>query len=1071
MTSTISPAKAAATRSMSAYTLTPRTVDIPGINLGLGHFSLGSGPECDVVVDVPGVADCHCMLLVGPRRIVVKALSPLTWINDGAVRECNFGIGDRLIVGPVEFVLEEAAQTAPVHSQPFSPPTGIDEAIALLRPATQRGPNVFEESSHSAANETDLINDEIKRQRQHFEQLRKQLAQKESLVELRESEIGARATELAAEFDRLREERLIGQKTREKLKQAESALRQREHELELRLEECATQEEAIAALQSRIESDSASLQTRIQELDEQRESVSNALKRVEEKEQEQEAIRQSSAQQLNTLNEQEVALGVRESELQKQLHEFEQAKQREATQREEDSALSLDIARREETLHQQLAELECRNAELEVERQQLDSERSAFAAEQELQHQQFEDRQNELKSREESLSQREHSINARELELQTSEQAFHTAVEQSADEAEKEIISLKQQLDEERESLASLRAELESANRELEKFRDEESVARQSAADEVEELITQLGIISDQNADLQIRLEELALRLELKEDQRGQLEDELSIRSEEANRHLERIAELEWEVQQAACEATDPAATNNEDTPETAELVSVANSQLQSERDEVERERQACVAERQELSLEREALERTKTSVDRQAAELAETQRWLLNSQNELAEERAELEREREEFAELRRQASPDFGSDADLVDELGNLPSASEFDLSGERDAAVTTTGEAPDNDEAISLIIPEDDEELSIEFPEEEGNDSEDDFVNLEGSLDSASDLSFVQSFRLDHASSPGSEQPDAVAENNVLAEKATAAASSPNPKQDGLSGLRSQLAELFGMSTDSLREPTDDPDEATDEVESNSVDAIESLTAIEVEVAERSVNDTPQPNLSEKNADTGEFGAFEEPDSVEAYMERLLARSRPSDATPIEKIDEVKTDSNTEETSDPQSDDQLVPLNEINIEPTSESGSSDASAIDSSEAIEEDEEASSARRATTDEDRDAMRANMNSFRELANYSARSAVAKSQTARLRAALKSTSYIVAASWIATGMLATSKLWMGSTQWTTTLIALAASLGLSFRAFMLWLEIKKHQVDTPSTFDEVELSGKESVGE
>ncbi|MCA9029782.1 MAG: hypothetical protein KDA66_03175 [Planctomycetaceae bacterium] len=1175
ITSTLPETRTASPRSLAAYTLTPRSADVPGINLGLGHYCLGSGPECDIVVDLPGVAEQHCLLMVGPRRIVVKALSPLTWINDGAVRECNFGVGDRLIVGPVEYFLEEAAQFVPVHSESLRAPTGIDEAIASLRPQAKQIQPSIAENSHDNSNDTNSLQDEIRLQKQKLKQLQDGLSHKESILELRQVEIDGRSTELAAEFERLREERQASQSTREKLRQMESGLRQREREVDSRSEELIDREQAVAELQRQVEADAKSLNGRLQEFNTNQHEFADASRRLEQLREEIEATRREAEQNLQSLKEREQALSVRESELQRLLEEFEQAKTQDAARHDELSAQLSEINVREEALRQQLLDLETREATVRAEREQLQAETSAIDAQRtqanedsdnklaELAHREevISGREQVLESRERAVEERETELNSAQRELGEREQQLKVSAESAEQDSTKaeDLAVLEQQLADERAAVESLRAELLSeqdgiesmrlsleheretlaAERaELDRIREEESSAEQLAANETAELQYVLGTISDQNADLQLQVEDLSLKLEMKEDLRGQLEDELALQKDELNRREERIVELEWQVEHAVTEEN----LTPESSSETASNSSVVDEEvsfkLQQEWEELEREQQKCAAERQDLQIERQELEKTRISVDRQASELAETQRWLMNSQDQLAAERAELERDREEFAELFQQVPESLTTEDDLSDELGELLSADEFELH----ASVTTpseeqsdepTVEAIDDsfaasrdvpteeddlnasvdaqleqilgferdesfDDAVSLTVPPDEDDLHLDFPDLHGDLPEekldDDAKLLEDGQDTTigeSNFSSVQAFRLDEQdveSEPVDTEPVTAVEDlhteqrlSVEEEQSTPevqsnnAAKQASSKQDGLAGLRSQLAELFGMSKEALHEPTVDPD---DETLTNESDASESLSApdeSDTETDEIGAANGKQKKSSAKNDESGGLSSFEEPDSVAAYMERLLARSRATEVDEHE-LDEETTSDESELESDSASsvDEPLTPLNEINIEPSSESGGNNRTLADSDDTendLDGNEENLSSRRATTEEERDAIRANLHSFRELANYSARSAVAKSQTARLRTSLKSTSYIVAASWIATGMLATSKLWMGSTQLTTTLVALAASLGLSFRAFMLWLEIKKHQVDTPSTFDEVELSGKESVTE
>ncbi len=75
----------------------------PLIPLSSGRHVIGSGPDADVRLEIPGVEPQHAVLLVGPSRSVLKAFSRFTWVNDGVVRECVLKPGDRLCIGPLEF--------------------------------------------------------------------------------------------------------------------------------------------------------------------------------------------------------------------------------------------------------------------------------------------------------------------------------------------------------------------------------------------------------------------------------------------------------------------------------------------------------------------------------------------------------------------------------------------------------------------------------------------------------------------------------------------------------------------------------------------------------------------------------------------------------------------------------------------------------------------------------------------------------------------------------------------------------------------------------------------------------
>ncbi len=79
------------------------TLNLGPILLDQPRCVLGSDPDCDVQMAIPGIRGQHCVIVTGPRRVIIKAIDLHTWLNDGPVREGVLRAGDRLAVGPLEF--------------------------------------------------------------------------------------------------------------------------------------------------------------------------------------------------------------------------------------------------------------------------------------------------------------------------------------------------------------------------------------------------------------------------------------------------------------------------------------------------------------------------------------------------------------------------------------------------------------------------------------------------------------------------------------------------------------------------------------------------------------------------------------------------------------------------------------------------------------------------------------------------------------------------------------------------------------------------------------------------------
>lgn len=75
-----------------------------------GRHLIGSTDECEIQLPLEGIADRHALVLVGDNRTVVKTIDPHTWVNDGPVTETALRPGDRLSIGPLTFRVRAATQ-------------------------------------------------------------------------------------------------------------------------------------------------------------------------------------------------------------------------------------------------------------------------------------------------------------------------------------------------------------------------------------------------------------------------------------------------------------------------------------------------------------------------------------------------------------------------------------------------------------------------------------------------------------------------------------------------------------------------------------------------------------------------------------------------------------------------------------------------------------------------------------------------------------------------------------------------------------------------------------------------
>lgn len=86
----------------------PRHTHLPLAFLQPGKHLIGTSDVCAIRVVAEGVEPRHAMLLVGDQMILLKALDPRTWVNDGVVTETTLRLGDRISIGPITYKLRLA---------------------------------------------------------------------------------------------------------------------------------------------------------------------------------------------------------------------------------------------------------------------------------------------------------------------------------------------------------------------------------------------------------------------------------------------------------------------------------------------------------------------------------------------------------------------------------------------------------------------------------------------------------------------------------------------------------------------------------------------------------------------------------------------------------------------------------------------------------------------------------------------------------------------------------------------------------------------------------------------------
>ncbi len=111
----------------------PRHLTIAPLLLLPGHYHVGSDPACDLVLDAAGIAPQHLVLIVGPHGIALRALDSRTWVNEFLVTATSLRKGDRISVGPLTVTLRAAT---PDDVLTHVPAAMESEPVVVASPST-----------------------------------------------------------------------------------------------------------------------------------------------------------------------------------------------------------------------------------------------------------------------------------------------------------------------------------------------------------------------------------------------------------------------------------------------------------------------------------------------------------------------------------------------------------------------------------------------------------------------------------------------------------------------------------------------------------------------------------------------------------------------------------------------------------------------------------------------------------------------------------------------------------------------------------------------------------------------
>ena len=474
-----------------------------------GRQTLGSDPACDLYVDMEGVAPQHCLIISGPQKTIIKALSPLTWINDGPVGESALRPGDRLIVGPVELLTRATSQQGlettasppnrqesdrtPAASRPSRPSTPVppplpphsplgdvakllrsaDDSFPLPPPLPAAAPSSSAQSAPRAG---------------------RTLLRGESTFETRAAEVAPAAPPVSG-----------GRSSSGEAGGRTALVAERERAFEIQSEE-------LARVRAQVDAERAALadrEARLGNLEQEKRILARQLEEMQlhadrelELAAELERERSASAALRAELDETRRASVAetpwdgyerrlaRDEELEALRREVESLMKKVATSRAQapEGDRNALLQQRTELLairreaQEKLAEQQRMTAELEQARQALQVEAEGFRRQQTAAEEEFarvEQRMSDLESRQAALSAREEAVQTELERISALQKSFET---QSAELENREsaLTTLQARLEEERNRLAAAQGEAEAVRR-----REEDLAAREAELDQV----------------------------------------------------------------------------------------------------------------------------------------------------------------------------------------------------------------------------------------------------------------------------------------------------------------------------------------------------------------------------------------------------------------------------------------------------------------------------------------------------------------------------------------------------------------------------------------------------------
>jgi len=884
------------------------------IDLPPGTYTLGSGPDCDIVLDVEGVAARHCTLIVGTQRTIAKSWTNRTWLNEGALTEGTLKPGDRLCLGPIELKIStpapgarsiSASSVLPVEESVREELSEQDLQSLLTLAESSSQPNVHVDSpeKYNPHDETRL--QDLKQEIEEClrEVLRREHATREEFTRERMA-LSHRSQELHQQWQQLEIARRRLQQDQESsaegirlsgdLRQKQQAVSAWEQQLEMRHDELAGRARQLVSVHRQ-------LKTRQQNVSKPVEAplipVSHDHEQI------------SSLRSMAARNE---------------------AQSRQLTQRQK------ECEQREESLLQQREEISAGRIQLMEETRQLEEEQRQW--------------QNRSRSRERILNDLDESLSARMREIEEEE--------------------LRQT--EEKTRFAQQQAEFQTRSQEFQRRLQAAEQAAESLSHQQQLLTEEQARITEWQEQLQAQTAELKEKADHLQSQQAAFHEQEKSWTLERGQFEAEKEKLQHELGEVAAERLNFARLRSELDAE-RERDAYDRHQLQQGREQLEHLQEGLERQRQELATARSELQQQRQAFEFQTAAMLEKQNSTDTETDALRQsldaEKRDLESQWEQF----HSGQQNLMEERDLLERRQHqietaqhqlqLEQAELESLRAEIDEArqhlAAREQELEDNRHQLRL----DRDNLSIPSPEEPEQ------------YRSEPSSSFT-SISAEAEMPPEQEKPlDTIEPSRELAtgDEGESSPSSTHEENATLQ-LRQQLADLFGMkpasesSVPELSVPLSKPKEDQPKEQQPVPESPYGNSPASVQKSEEIAS---SPLTKEAELTSPSSGDHDGEESIAVYMERLLARNRRESAFP-EPVEPVSPAPVSSLRPSVPVEDPSVDIVELQSQPVPRK----------QRKIDEDEKKS-------------IRNNLHSFRELANHSARTAVAKSRRTQKSSSLR----------------------------------------------------------------------------